>query len=346
MRSYVKYILVLSLVILNLDAKGRSVTPTTLDVSAFTYPTDMASINVNYQNLSSSFDLFHLHKDRDEIEKSYGALGDATGVDIHLGYGVNRFFTILYNLDFLNIDYLDDKLKNRRNELVARVNFYDAPYYIMDAFSMDIGFINNSASDVGVGHVAKDAIYSDLDSNTKVDLKDLSDNSYYLRFILGNRFHSSIFNLYAGISYTKIDTTIKRDLRNNLNLIIDTKKEDLDRTEKSLFLGLSYSTEFGNFILDKSIEYRRLYRSGKVSNENNSNLLINLNISRVTHKGLLIYIGGVMMFDNLNGVIPYAYNRYTQKQFDDKYGYLRLGFVYNFDTKSMLYMPSSFDGLK
>ncbi len=336
MKNYLKILAIISLFTTIIYAK-RDVTPTTLNISAFTYPVNIASINLSYQNLSDSFDILHLHKDRDELEKNYGALGDANGVDIRIGYGANKFFTILYNLDFLNIDYLNDMLKNRKNEIVARVNFYDVPYYIMDAFTMDIGYVNNSASNIDISKASRSAIYSNLDDNVELSLKDLSDNSYYLRFILGNRFHSSIINLYAGLSYSKINTIINQDIKNSLNLTINSKKEKLDRTEKALIFGISYSAEFGNFILDKSIEYRRLYRSGQVPNDKKSNLIINLNLSRVIHKGLLLYLGGTIMFDNLNGIIPYTYNKYTSDQFDDRYGYIRLGFVYNFDTKDILY---------
>ncbi|MNN81568.1 hypothetical protein D3C81_1984060 [compost metagenome] len=41
------------------------------------------------------------------------------------------------------------------------------------------------------------------------------------------------------------------------------------------------------------------------------------------------------MLHQFNGVIPYLYNKYTKNKYDKKYGYAKVGFVYNFDTSKL-----------
>jgi hypothetical protein len=340
MRNYIKFISIFALLNITLFAKG--VSPTTLNISAFPYPKDRAGIKLDFQHLSDDIDLFNINKDQKEIDLNYGYLGDSNGFEFRIGYGFSRFITLFYDLNYLKSKYMGEDLKNRKNELGIRVNFYDVPYYIFDAFSLEAGYISNGASSIDITAPSSMALFYNTENLKSVKLDDLGDDSFYFRLIYGNRFKNSILNLYGGFKYSSVDTTITQNIDSqNLREGIIKKDEDLSRDEKSLHIGINYTFEIGNFVVDKSLEYSRIYRSNGLKNDHNHNLELNINISRVIHRDLLIFIGGRLLFNQLNGVVPYAYNRFNEDSFGEKFGYVKMGFVYNFDTKNLFYIPNS-----
>ncbi len=265
------------------------VAATSQDMRAFVLPKDTLSMRGAYLLSNDTIDILNIN--------NKSALGDSSGVNFNLGYGAQQFFSLYYNFEALNIHYAHSKIKNRKNELYARVNFYDSPHYSFDDFSMDVGYIHNSADDFN-------------------HLSNLSDNSYYLRLLLGSKFTTALLNFYTGVKYTAINTT--HDASNQ------------DRHEKTLMLGTSYTQEFSHYILDAQYEYLHMFGRGSALDETKSNHQINLNLSRTINKDFLIYIGTKVMFKQFNGTIPYLYNAQTQSDFDKTYILTNLGFVYNF----------------
>ena len=109
---------------------------------------------------------------------------------------------------------------------------------------------------------------------------------------------------------------------------------DISRGEKQALVGLSYKIELGRLLLEANYEYNRIF-GRDIINDNNHNQIVNAAISTIITKNLLVFIGGKLMLNQFNGVIPYLYNEYTASKYDKKYGYMRVGFVYNFDTTKM-----------
>ncbi len=273
---------------------------TTQDIRAFVLPEDTLTVRASYNRANDAIDFLNLN-DKADVGDIYSGIGDSSGVDFSLGYGAHQFLSLYYNFEALNIHYAGSSVENRRNELFARINFYDTPHYSFDDFSLDVGYIRNSADDFN-------------------NLSDLSDDSYYMRLLLGSRFTTALLNFYTGFKYSSISTT-----QNATNL---------DRDERALMVGLSYTQEFSNYILDANYEYMRMFDRENALADNKSNHLINLNLSRAISNNFLIFIGTKIMLNQFNGIIPYLYNTQTQSAFDKTYSLMKIGFVYNFDLNA------------
>jgi len=271
---------------------------TTQDVRAFVLPEDTISIRASYLRANDSVDFLNLN-DKADAGDIYSGLGNSSGMDFALSYGAHQFLSLYYNFEALNIHYAGGSVENRRNELFARINFYDTPHYSFDALSLDLGYIRNSADDFN-------------------NLSDLSDNSYYMRLLLGSKFTSSLLNFYGGFKYSSITTTLNAT--------------NIDRDERALMVGISYTQEMSNYILDANYEYMRMVGRDSGLSDNKSNHVINLNLSRAFSEDFLIFIGTKIMLNQFNGIVPYLYNTQTQSAFDKTYSLVKVGFVYNFDV--------------
>jgi len=273
------------------------ISATTQDIRAFVLPEDTLSVQASYNRANDAIDFLNLNDEADSGDV-YSGLDDSAGLDFSLAYGAHQFVSLYYNFEALNIHYAGSSVENRKNELFARVNFYDTPHYAFDDLSLDLGYIRNSADDFN-------------------NLSDLSDNSYYMRLLFGSKFTSSLLNFYGGFKYSSITTTLNAT--------------NLDRNERALMAGISYTQEMSNYILDANYEYMRMFGRESGLGDNKSNHVINLNLSRPFSEDFLIFIGTKIMLNQFNGLIPYLYNTQTQSAFDKTYSLMKIGFVYNFD---------------
>jgi hypothetical protein len=351
---------------------AKDVTPTTQSISAFVVPKDMMSIYASYNTLTKDIDLYHV---KDQSNKNdYGYVGGLSGVDLSLRYGMYDHTSIFYNLSSQRLDYIGGDLTNIKNEIFARVNFYDVPHYIFDAFSVDIGFIRNASSDISIKNpssiknmfntirpslngitINDDKLYynetllsnqidskSGLRLNPTLRLTDLSDNSLFIRFVLGNRFSNALLNLYTGFKYSDIDTKISLHPKNSTNPSYANissdfgNDDDLSRDEKTIMAGINVTLESENFIIEANYEHSEAFSRG-LSGDNNHNNIFDINIANKTTDNLLIFLGAKAMLNQFNTIIPYLYNKYTDDSFHNKYSHLKLGFVYNFNMADFIY---------
>jgi len=366
MKSLIKFLL-----LCGMSLNATDITPATNDISAFAIPKDKLSIRGTFNYLDKDIDLFNSISK--STTKEYGYIGKLNGGDLSFRYGIHRHISLFYNFQALNFDYFNQDLTNVKNEMFVRVNFYDVPNYIFDVFSMDVGLIRNASSDLSVsdpsdfvtltkkirpnlnnlnslnGNLLYEGktISNQIDTKSgqtlspKLTLSDLNDNSIFIRFLWGNRFASSYFNFYTGLKYSDVSTKIAYSPKTSANPSYQQlasqfgTDNDLSRNEKSIFAGLNFVFETQNYIFDFNYEYDRLFGRGDLDlGDYNHNSIFDINIATKIDKDFLIYVGGKAMLNQFNSVIPYLYNKYTQDTFGDRYGYVRLGFVYNFDLVS------------
>ncbi len=369
----------LSTLLLCVASFAYDVTPSVNNISAFAIPKDEVSIKASFNYVDRDIDIFR------SIEKSdhhdYGYIGKMSGGEFSVRYGFSRHISFLYNFQLSNMDYFNSNLTNYTNELVARVNFYDVPNYVFDVFTIDLGLVRDSGDDVAIkdafsiAQLAKkinhyiplstshnhllykgEVLTNQTDPKSGVTLKpklnisDLSDNSFYIRFLLGNRFSGALLNLYSGLKYSDITTKIRLSPSSSENptykaFIGDLKDQDLSRNEKAIFGGINFIFESQNFVYDLNYEYDRLFSRGDLRLGSNHNSIFDINIAYKADKDLLFYFGGRAMLNGYNAVIPYFYNKYSQDNFD-RYGYIKLGVVYNFnvvgfDSKDLFYFDEN-----
>jgi hypothetical protein len=363
MKSFIKFLL-----LCGISLSASDVTPATSEISAFAIPKNKLSIRGTFNYLDKDIDLFN------SISKSesrdYGYIGKLNGADLSFRYGIHKHISLFYNFQALNLDYFNQDITNIKNELFVRVNFYDVPNYIFDAFSMDIGLIRDASSDLHIKDPSSfvkltKKIRPNIDNlnalngnllyegktisnqrdittgkalNPTLFISDLSDNSFFIRFLWGNRFATSYFNFYTGLKYSDVSTKISYSPKSSENPSYKSlaskfgADDDLGRSEKDIFAGLNVVFETQNYIFDLNYEYDRLFGRGDLTlGDHNHNSIFDINIATKINRDFLIYIGGRAMTNQFNSVIPYMYNDYTQDTFGKRYGYVKLGFVYNFD---------------
>jgi len=286
--------------------KATDVALTSQNIRSYPLTEKRVAIKAGY----SGFDLFSLQDDKDGTAAVHGTLGDLQSIDITLGYGLYEQVSLFYDFSYKNIDYAGTSLKNQKHEIFTKLNIYYNPSSIFDTYSADIGFIYNSADDLSI-----------TGSSLGISqMTDLSDSSFYLRFITGSKIKSSILDFYLGIKYSSINTKIDAISYN--------------RNEIALNGGFEYTIELGSYIIETGYEYIRLFNRD-ISNIESSNHILNLTLSKVLSQKLLFYVGSKYFIHQYNGVIPYFYNERTKDKFDQKFGYLNVGFVYNFDTNGL-----------
>ena len=357
----------------NLPATEQALT--TSDIRSFPLPKDRIGIRANYNRINDTIDIFDIKQKELGSTANFGSIGDSSGLDLSLAYGMSEFYSFYYNFERLNLHYIDSKLKNNKNELYAKVNIYQNPMSFFETLSADIGFVRNSASDLDIkdrtqlnkmiqkvnpipglsidGSIIKykNTAITLLDPVTNkavspfVRIGDMADNSLYLRLLTGFHYETNIVDLYSGLKYTSITTRVSLEPERTIELspINNTLKNegyapvDLDRNEKTFFLGFNYTVEFSSFIFDLNYEYLTIWGREDDVKKTDDNHIVNSALSYIINKNLLVFVGGKLMLHQFNGVIPYLYNKYTKNKYDKKYGYAKVGFVYNFDIENLFH---------
>ena len=343
---------------------------TTSDIRSFPLEKGDVGIKINYNRINDTIDIFDIKQKELGSTANFGSIGDSSGLDLSLAYGATEFYSLFYNYEHLNLHYIDSQLKNNKNDLFLKVNIYRNPMAFFETFSADIGYVRNSADDLDIkdstqlnkmiqkvnpipglaingsviSYNGKQLIYYDAVTNKPISpfvrIGDMKDNSFYLRLLTGFSYETNIVDFYTGLKYTSINTTVsiephdKEPMRTQLQ---NAGYEDvnLDRNEKTWFLGFNYTVEFASFIFDFNYEYLTIWGRDDTVQETDDNHIINSALSYIVNKDLLFFVGGKLMLHQFNGVIPYLYNKYTKNKYDKKYGYAKIGFVYNFDTSRL-----------
>lgn len=183
-------------------------------------------------------------------------------------------------------------------------------YFIQDGSKILIDDISSMIDDV-------------IDLNSYVALKDTSDSSYYLRLLTGYYLDKSLMNFYIGYKETNIKNTIEGNIQ---SVII---KKELNRKEKMYLAGINYTLESKKYIYEFGLEYDKFKRDEGLDYID-YNVIIDGTLSYKYNDHILLYAGAKLMYRQLNGQIPYLYNKYTQTTYDHKYGYTKFGVQYRF----------------
>jgi len=349
---------------------------TTAPVRSFTLDRGDMSVKVSYNRVNNTIDIFDLKQKELGTTGNFGTIGDSSGLDISLAYGASEFYAFFYNYEHLNLHYIDSQLKNNKNDLFVKVLVYRNPMAFFETFTADIGYVRNSADDLDIkdstqlnkmiqkvnpipglsingsviSYKNKTLIYYDAVTNKPISpfvrIGDLQDNSLYFRLLTGFNYETNIVDLYTGLKYTKINTTVSIEPHDAEPMNTQLRNAgyepvNLDRNEKTWFLGFNYTVEFGNFILDTNYEYLTIWGRNSALKKTDDNHIVNAALSYIVNKNLLVFVGGKLMLHQFNGVIPYLYNKYTKNKYDKKYGYAKVGFVYNFDTSKFFNTSTS-----
>ncbi len=337
------------------------------DFTLTALPSNTVKIKANYNRINDAIDILNIKEQELGSNNDYGTMGDASGYTLTLGYGFNELITLYYDHDYLNVHYIDSTLKNKKHDLFAKINLYNNPNNrLFQSFSIDIGYLNNSADNLDIkktstlNSIAKkirpgtnivfdgqgivfngNGLYIFNEDGLRVPflrLANLQDDSLYARVIADMNLPNSILHFYSGYKSTSIETAITLEPSDN-EIIAAALDEfgslNLKRDEKTLFAGFNYTYQYNTYLFEIGYEYLKIFDREKVLEATDNNHILTASISKQITHDLAIFIGGKAMLHQFNGVLPYLYNEYSKNQFDKKYGYVKLGFIYNFDLSNL-----------
>ncbi len=330
-------------------------------------PKNTLKLKLNYNRINDTIDVFNI-KESELGSNNLGSIGDSSGYDISLGYGLTDFIALYANYNYISINYNDTKLKNSQLDLYTKINLYHNPDNIFKTFSVDIGYIGNSANNLDIKkHSTLNSIVQKIRPGTSIKfsedggltrngttlyiigdngvlspfirLEDLGDKSFYLRALSGIEFQNSVLQIHGGFKKTSIDTliTLKPDHSVIQTALDEFGNINLNRDEKTIFGGLNFAYEYSDYIFEAGYEYLKIFGREKELDATDDNHILNATISKSLTKDLRVFIGGKAMLHQFNGVIPYLYNEYSKHRYDKKYGYAKVGFIYNIDFNSLQY---------
>lgn len=325
------------------------------DIHTLTQIPNKMEVNLQYILLNDVVDMLNF-KSKEFDSSTANAIGDMDGYKAKLTYGISDNLMVRYTIARENFEYSGNKIKNTMNEIFIRKNLFQKDSF--SGVSFDIGAISNQLGDYYISDIddinelskryypekdyklelSNNSLYAISGNNTTtlyynpwVGLEDTNDMSFYCRAITGLNSKNKILDLYVGIKKTKINNKIVAnqelvDVAASYDINIE---KNLARDEIMYFTGVSGSYDGKIFGIEYSYEYNKFKRDSGLDYVD-YNHIIDVTLDYKYSKDLVFYTGGRAMYRQLNGQIPYLYNKYTQTTYDHKYGYARAGIIYRY----------------
>ncbi len=346
-----KRVALLSITISSLLSANNYMNYGVLTKQAFVKKSGTLSLKGDYIQVNDDVDIFNVKESEIGSLSKYGAsLGDMRGYEFEIGYGLSEKDSIFINYQNWNIDYGGADLINSKIEFFNRYNIVANRYAFFNSFSFDIGLESDSANRVDIENsllidnmankvLAEKGVTTlkEYDENgneisisnriSGVAIDNMSSQDIYLRLLLAKRiFSKTVLNFYSSYHYIEVTSKVNIEPEN----LIDTGTlPDLDRSEQVFDIGLSWIAEFESFLFELEYEYAKIFREDLDYRDYSHNFEMALSIP--LSENFLIFTSGQVMFQQFNRELPYLYNRYTESQFDKKYGFLKLGLIYKIE---------------
>ena len=335
------------------------------DKHAYMMPKGSVNILAEYLKLNDTLDVFNIKAQELGSSSNYGSIGDMDGLGLETLYQVSKKSLLHIKYSNQNVTYGSGTLNNKRYNAYYRYQLTQSDFAFFGASAVDIGYVKNQAdtmsysdpklleplatkvlkvkktkiiqtgSTYAIGVLKNDGssdTITGLKEKPTLYVKDMEDNSYFIRALVEKRF-SSDFYLSFFLQYTKTKITTLVTANNELNqqaaLHNYNTTKILDRDENKASGGFNISLNWNKSAWELTYTYSRLFRDSGLGYIN-SNHVINATVAKEINKKWLFYSGVKLMYRQFNGEIPYLYNKYTQTTFDHKYGYVKFGLIYRF----------------
>lgn len=259
---------------------------------------------------------------------------DQLGIELNLKKQINRFvFVFSAGYEYMNAD--DIKYSNLDNlNFMAKRIFPGQKIEVVFSEENGYGFKKDKTA-----VFSKDA--KNLDK-PYISIKDMDSSSFYS----GASIHYNYNKIYSGffgeIGKTKVNAAIDTNLDDyskslekymteNQKKALNSFPINLDRDDETYFSAGTYLQFPLIFDLKLNLVYTfiRFNRDSDLDYEPDNHALNVSLIYPLTEK-ISLNFGGQYLYRQLNGVVPFLYNKYTQTTFDHKYGYLHAGLTYSF----------------
>ena len=298
------------------------------------------------------------------------APGDLWGVRLKFNYGLFKNTTLMSTSQYRSQDYGFDAIGIKTIDLSLKQSLFKGNAIWFPNLALDAGLRFNSAESIIYNDQSElnaivqrmspgTSIRIRLDENfvwfdqeingdqyslgarrqgrpdPEVTIRDLWDFSSYIR-LTGGRIWGWFFpNLFVEYGHTeissKIDTTLTEYIPGQFQDDLPSFPIDLSRSENYIKTGISLHIKLPfKTLFQLEYDYLKLYQGDDLDYMDYNNI-IKTDISYFPTPNLAFSIGGIYFERQLNGEIPFLYNKYTQTTFDHPYGYAHIGFTYFFD---------------
>lgn len=315
------------------------------------------SLELNILMMNDTIDLLNIKEQEFGSNTDFNNIGDLKGYDLAIRYSILDDLMVSARYSKQEIQYSSSWLENTHLDLYTRYNFIQNSSSLFNSgFSMDFGYVSNTLKDFYIRDtdtlnkaIAKYNIPGTITQNPVgtlytppgkapiilqapyMSIENTQDTSYYLRALIGFHDKNSYTNFYMGLKLTDITSSLSstQQVINLAALEGAVLPKILDRDEKTIFTGFNYTLDKNPFIYEFNYQYERYIRDSGLDYIN-SNHIISASLSYPINKNLLLTASGEIMYRQLNGQIPYLYNKYTQTSYDHKYGYASTGLIFRF----------------
>ena len=291
-------------------------------------------------------------------------LGDLQGSRLWLNYGLFPKTLLTAGVAYKEIDYASTALNITSLDLSLRQMLIDSEYSLLPfSIAMDLGVHANIGKDLILTrdtdinrmidrftdqniNVEINDLYvwfhRETDSSKislgvprqgkpdpNVSIKEMQDISPFIRLTVGKRFKNIFPNIFMEYGHTfitsKIDSSLLLYFPEAIKTSIPDLPMDLDREENYLKIGACLLIKLPlNFMAGLEYNYLKIFRDSHL-NYIDYNQIINADLFYRWTDQITLNIGGSYYERQLNGILPFFYNEYTQTTFDHKYGVIRFG---------------------
>jgi len=165
------------------------------------------------------------------------------------------------------------------------------------------------------------------------ELQHMGDRSLWGRLTFGYPFSFWYPNFFLEYGKTRIWTEISSNLRELLpeksRNLLPALSLDLGRSETYVCAGFSLLAYLpGEIFVSLQYSYYRFFRESSLDYLPYNHRL-QFRLYHPLWGPFWIFLGGVYLHRQLNGEIPFLYNRYTQTSFDHRYGWIECGLSFS-----------------
>jgi hypothetical protein len=295
--------------------------------------------------------------------------GDLWGVRLMLNYGLFDRTTLISSFQYRHQDYGFDAMGIKTVDLAVKQGLLDGRDRWFPGLALDAGIrFNWAAATLYNDQKEINAIVQRMSPGTNVKIRidqnfvwfdqefddgrislgtrrqgrpdpqvsigDLKDFSSYMRLTGGKIWGHFFPNLFIEYGHTEIssnvDTTLTEYIPEDFHDDLPRFPIELSRSENYIKSGMGLSIKLPfKTLFQLEYDYLKLYRDDNLGYMDDNNI-IKADISYFVSPALVLHLGGIYFERQLNGEVPFLYNKYTQTTFDHPYGYANIGLIYYF----------------
>lgn len=292
------------------------------------------------------------------------SLGDLQGSRLWLNYGLFPKTMLTAGVAYKDMDYESTSLSLTSLDLSLRQMLMDSEYpFLPFAITMDLGvhadigndLIFTSDTDINrmidrltdqnisveindqyvIFHRKTDgseiSLYVPREGrpDPNVSIEEMQDISPFIRLTAGEMFKNIFPNVFLEYGHTfittRIDSSLPAYFPEEMKASIPDLPMNLDREENYLKIGANLLAKLPfNFMAGVEYNYLKLFRDSNLYYID-YNQIVNADLFYRLTDRITFNVGGSYYERQLNGILPFFYNEYTQTTFDHKYGVVRFG---------------------